>query len=136
SYPRRSCARRQAKEHFSRGHLAADDTKATAELSPIEKRKHVRAAVTLLVEYEGADELLSDWTDNLSTGGTLVATTRELAQATVRNELGMKHVPVIAGSAGGDSARAAAMAAGADIFIEKPMRLRQVIETMRSLMKL
>jgi uncharacterized protein (TIGR02266 family) len=45
-------------------------------------------------------------------------------------------VPIIAVSAGGDSAHRAAMTAGADIFIDKPMRLRGVIETMRSIMKL
>jgi uncharacterized protein (TIGR02266 family) len=47
-----------------------------------------------------------------------------------------KKLPIIAVSAGGESAHRAAMAAGADIFIDKPMRLRNVIETMRSLMKL
>jgi uncharacterized protein (TIGR02266 family) len=46
------------------------------------------------------------------------------------------HIPIIAVSAGGDAAHRAAMTAGADIFIDKPMRLRGVIETMRSIMKL
>ena len=46
--------------------------------SPSDKRRHHRAGVTLLVEYEGADEFLVDYTDNLSTGGTFVATVREL----------------------------------------------------------
>src|SRR5688572_19028872 len=45
---------------------------------PQEKRRQMRAGVTLLVEYEGAEELLSDYTDNLSSGGTFVATAREL----------------------------------------------------------
>ncbi len=56
--------------------------------------------------------------------------------AAVRNELGQKDLPIIAVSAGGESARASALAAGANIFIDKPMRLRQVIATMRTLMKL
>ena len=56
--------------------------------------------------------------------------------AKVRTELGLGDLPVIAVSAGGEHAHAAAMAAGANIFLDKPMRLRQVIETMRSLMKL
>lgn len=56
--------------------------------------------------------------------------------AAVRGELGMSELPIIAVSAGGESARNAALAAGADIFIDKPMRLRQVIDTMRALMKL
>lgn len=56
--------------------------------------------------------------------------------AAVRTELGLVDLPVIAVSAGGDQARAAALAAGANIFIDKPMRLRQVIDTMRGLMKI
>jgi uncharacterized protein (TIGR02266 family) len=54
----------------------------------------------------------------------------------VRQELKLESMPVIAVSAGGDPARNAALAAGANIFLDKPMRLRQVIETMRQLMKL
>lgn len=56
--------------------------------------------------------------------------------AAARKELGLRDLPIIAVSAGGDTARKAALAAGADIFLDKPMRLRQVIETMRRLMKL
>ncbi len=250
---------------------ASDDPKATAEPLPHEKRRHHRAGVTLLVEYEGADELLTDYTDNLSTGGTFIATRRELEPDsivrlalsfpgllepvaidavvrwvrggdepgvglefrdglgrerlaevierirsrdprtvsrlvrvlvvednphvaaflgdgltgsskrsgdvafivrtasngrdaldllgsepfdaliidvylpvidgahvidTVRTTLGLTTLPIIAVSAGGPGARDAALGAGADIFIDKPMRLRQVIETMRQLMKL
>ena len=53
-----------------------------------------------------------------------------------RQTLGLTDLPIIAVSAGGDSARASALAAGANIFLDKPMRLRQVIETMRHLVKL
>ena len=237
--------------------------------SPSDKRRHHRAGVTLLVEYEGADEFLVDYTDNLSTGGTVVATVRELPVGSavrlalsfpglveaitidgvvrwgragdepgvgieflatdgqkrlaslieriragdpkviarvvrvlvvednphvaaligeglagssrrsadvsfavrtatngkdalalleqerfdamlidvylpvldganvieqVRHRLGLRDLPVIAVSAGGEAARTAALAAGANIFIDKPMRLRQVIETMRTLL--
>ncbi|MCA9673530.1 MAG: TIGR02266 family protein [Myxococcales bacterium] len=56
--------------------------------------------------------------------------------AAVRQRLGLADLPIIAVSAGGESARASALAAGANIFIDKPMRLRQVIDTMRALMKL
>jgi uncharacterized protein (TIGR02266 family) len=56
--------------------------------------------------------------------------------AAVRNELNLPNLPIIAVSAGGESARTSALAAGANIFLDKPMRLRQVIETMRGLMKL
>jgi uncharacterized protein (TIGR02266 family) len=54
----------------------------------------------------------------------------------VRADEKLRTMPVIAVSAGGQSARDAALAAGADFFLDKPMRLRQVIETMRQLMSL
>ena len=237
--------------------------------SPSDKRRHHRAGVTLLVEYEGAEEFLVDYTDNRSTGGTFVATARELPVGSavrlalsfpglvesitidgvvrwgragdepgvgieflategqrrlatlserirardprvvarvvrvlvvednphvaafigeglagssrrsadvsfavrtatngkdalalleqerfdaliidvylpvidgahvieqLRQRLGLRDLPVIAVSAGGEAARTAALAAGANIFIDKPMRLRQVIDTMRTLL--
>src|SRR5512143_67243 len=43
-----------------------------------DKRRSDREAVTLFVEYEGADDLVGDYTENLSSGGTFVATNREL----------------------------------------------------------
>jgi len=43
-----------------------------------EKRKTDREPVTLFVEYEGADDLVGDYTENLSSGGTFVATNRVL----------------------------------------------------------
>ena len=43
-----------------------------------EKRKTDREPVTLFVEYEGADDQVGDYTENLSTGGTFVATNRVL----------------------------------------------------------
>src|SRR6476619_3387082 len=43
-----------------------------------DQRRSDREAVTLFVEYEGADDLVGDYTENLSSGGTFVATTREL----------------------------------------------------------
>jgi uncharacterized protein (TIGR02266 family) len=53
--------------------------------------------------------------------------------ATARGELGLVRLPIIAVSAGGPTAKAAALKAGANMFIDKPMRLRQVIDTMRAL---
>jgi len=47
-----------------------------------DKRRHARADATLLVEYDGVDDLLGDYTDNLSHGGTFVATTRNLPAGT------------------------------------------------------
>jgi CheY-like chemotaxis protein len=53
--------------------------------------------------------------------------------AVARKELGLIDLPIIAVSAGGESARDAALEAGANIFLDKPMRLRRVIETMQRL---
>jgi uncharacterized protein (TIGR02266 family) len=47
-----------------------------------DQRRNNREAVTLFVEYEGADDLVGDYTENLSSGGTFVATNRELAVGT------------------------------------------------------
>ena len=237
-----------------------------------EKRRDTREPVTLFVEYEGADDLVGDFTENLSTGGTFVATNRELPVGTrvnlvlsfpgllepisiegivrwtrqeggdggaglefaegpsrdqlaavvdrirsrdprtmsqafrvlvvednrhvatllqeglrgssrrdfggsvsfvcrnaedgraaveilrnerfdaliidvylpiidgpkvitqARTELGLQALPIIAVSGGGEPARRLALEAGADIFLDKPMRLRQVIDTMRRLL--
>ena len=51
-----------------------------------------------------------------------------------RTELGLANLPIIAVSAGGDAARRSALEAGANIFLDKPMRLRQVIDTMQRLL--
>ncbi len=51
-----------------------------------------------------------------------------------RTELGLAELPIIAVSGGGEPARQLALEAGANIFLDKPMRLRQVIETMRRLL--
>jgi CheY-like chemotaxis protein len=42
--------------------------------------------------------------------------------------------PVLALSAGGPSAREAAMAAGADVFLDKPIRLQEVLQTVTKLL--
>ncbi len=54
--------------------------------------------------------------------------------STARVELGLSELPIIAVSAGGDAARRSALEAGANIFLDKPMRLRQVIDTMQRLL--
>jgi CheY-like chemotaxis protein len=50
-----------------------------------------------------------------------------------RSSLGLT-LPIITMSAGGDSARDAALKAGASVFLEKPVRLREVVATMRQLL--
>jgi uncharacterized protein (TIGR02266 family) len=54
--------------------------------------------------------------------------------AAVREDAALEALPIIAVSAGGKAARQAALEAGADFFLEKPMRLREIIESMRKLM--
>src|SRR5262252_1252146 len=56
----------------------------SAEMTPDgdEKRRTPREPVTLFVEYEGADDLVGDFTDNLSSGGTFVTTNRSLPVGT------------------------------------------------------
>lgn len=48
----------------------------------------------------------------------------------------LKEMPIIAVSAGGEAARSSALEAGADLFLDKPMRLRQVIQSMQRLIEL
>jgi CheY-like chemotaxis protein len=50
-----------------------------------------------------------------------------------RNELSLGRLPILAVSAGGQSAREAAVSAGASEFVDKPVRLRQVVELVRRL---
>lgn len=51
-----------------------------------------------------------------------------------RTALGLTTLPIITMSAGGPSARSAALKAGASVFLDKPVRLRDVIATMRQLL--
>ena len=53
--------------------------------------------------------------------------------ARARSELGLRELAIIAFSGGGDAARIAALGAGANAFLEKPMRLRQVLATIQQL---
>ena len=85
-----------------------------------------REALALLREHH-FDAVICDVYLPVLDGASLISA--------VRRELDAK-LPIIAVSAGGEAAHRMAMAAGADIFIDKPMRLRHVIETMRAIMKL
>jgi uncharacterized protein (TIGR02266 family) len=51
----------------------------------------------------------------------------------VRADELLRHLPIVAVSGGGQSARDAALSAGADFFIDKPMRLADIFATMRRL---
>lgn len=59
---------------------------------------------------------------------------RVIAQA--RGELGLSGLSIIAISAGGDAARKAALRAGADTFLDKPMRVRQVADVIKRLLQI
>lgn len=52
----------------------------------------------------------------------------------LRSEEQLRHLPIVAVAAGGPDVRIAALAAGADFFLAKPMRLVDIIETMRRLL--
>ena len=54
----------------------------------------------------------------------------------VRSDTTLRGIPVIAISAGDDATRRAALAAGADVFLPKPVRLRQIASTVGSILKL
>ncbi|HET6610964.1 MAG TPA: response regulator [Kofleriaceae bacterium] len=54
----------------------------------------------------------------------------------IRAQKGLRALPIIAVSAGGASVRENALRAGADFFLDKPMRLRQIIDTMRRLVSI
>lgn len=56
--------------------------------------------------------------------------------AALRSDDELSALPIIAVSAGGAAAREAALKAGADLFLDKPMRLRQVIDSMHRLIAL
>ncbi|HKA88449.1 MAG TPA: TIGR02266 family protein, partial [Haliangiales bacterium] len=51
-------------------------------MSEGERRSSQREALTLKVEYDDAAELVADYTENISQGGTFIQTTRELSEGT------------------------------------------------------
>jgi len=53
--------------------------------------------------------------------------------AQVRADEKLRHLPIVAVSGGGAPAHNAAMSAGADFFLDKPMRLADIVATMRRL---
>ena len=81
-----------------------------------------RAAVELL-ERETFDAVIVDIYMPILDGIQVIS------QA--RNRLGLTDLPIIAVSAGGEAARSSALKAGANVFLEKPVRLREVRETIQ-----
>ena len=47
-----------------------------------DRRREHREPVVLVVDYDGADDLVGDYTENLSTGGTFIHTERDLEAGT------------------------------------------------------
>jgi uncharacterized protein (TIGR02266 family) len=85
-----------------------------------------RAAIEIL-RREKFDALIVDVYLPILDGAKVIST--------ARTELGLVNLPIIAVSAGGDAARRSALTAGANIFLDKPMRLRQVIDTIQKLIQ-
>jgi len=56
--------------------------------------------------------------------------------AQVRADEALRHLPIVAVSGGGLPARETALAAGADFFLDKPMRLADIFATMRRLTRI
>ncbi|MCP4448836.1 MAG: TIGR02266 family protein [Myxococcales bacterium] len=79
-----------------------------------------------LLYAESFDLLVVDINLPIMDGATLITKLRQDAK--------FADFPIIAVSAGGNAAAEEAHAAGADFFLEKPMRLREIIETMRKLL--
>ena len=52
---------------------------------------------------------------------------------TLRKNEKTRDIPIVAVSAGGEVAREDALRAGADFFLDKPMRLADIVETVRRL---
>ena len=50
-----------------------------------------------------------------------------------RGELGLVDLPIIAISSADEAARTSALSVGANLYLEKPMRLREVLDSMRQL---
>jgi len=107
------------------------------DLDP-DKRRETREPVTLFVEYEGADDLIGDFTENLSSGGTFVATNRQLPIGTsiqlVLSFPGLLEPISIEGTVRWTRAGGAEGDAGAGIeFLPGPARaqLEEVIERVR-----
>jgi uncharacterized protein (TIGR02266 family) len=87
-----------------------------------------REALTLLRTHQRFDAMIVDVYLPVVDGPTLIRT--------VRTEFRDRRLPIIAMSCGGDDARSLAMTAGADTFLEKPMRLRSVVDKIRELVQL
>ncbi len=79
-----------------------------------------------LLMSERFDVLVVDINMPVMDGATLISKLRATEK--------FSDFPIIAVSAGGANAAEEARAAGADFFLEKPMRLREIIETLRSLL--
>ena len=54
----------------------------------------------------------------------------------VRRDSGLRSIPVIAISAGDEATKQVAMEAGADVFLPKPVRLRQIVGTVGKVLEL
>jgi uncharacterized protein (TIGR02266 family) len=54
----------------------------------------------------------------------------------VRSDPGLMLTPIVAISAGGDEARARAVDGGVDVYLQKPVHMKQILETVRALLRI
>ncbi len=121
--------------------LLVEDNPHVARLirDGLESGRYSETAFDLVGASNGGDALemlLTDTFDVLVIDVNLPLVDGPTVIRKIRQEARYADLPVIAVSAGGKDAEDAAMEAGASFFIEKPMRLRQIIDTMRNLLNL
>ena len=63
------------------------------------------------------------------------ATHEELVER-IRNDEQLKTIPVVAISAGGQDAKDKAVRAGVDVFLRKPVKFAEVLETVKQLLRI
>jgi uncharacterized protein (TIGR02266 family) len=108
-------------------HGLGDDRRATDIAFDCRLAGDGRAALELLKEQRFDVVIVDVYLPVLDGIGVITA---------VRNKLDLQQLPIIAVSGGGDTARRDALAAGANLFIDKPMRLKSLLERMREIMNL
>jgi uncharacterized protein (TIGR02266 family) len=54
----------------------------------------------------------------------------------IRGDVGLVHTPVLAISAGGDDARQRAVELGVDVYLQKPVKITEILSTVRTLLRM
>lgn len=119
--------------------LLVEDNPHVARLirDGLESGRYSDTAFDLIGASNGGDALellFSDHFDVLVIDVNLPVVDGPTVIRKIRQEPRYEQLPIIAVSAGGKDAETEALAAGANFFLEKPMRLRQIIDTMKKLL--